>query len=245
MSDVTFCSGMQRAATLWAYQVSIILQSLAATRLGKALRYGALDVSLSDKVMASVQSNDVWVLKTSVLSPAGVARLARFDIKHICMLRDPRDCVLSRQIHKNETFNQSLDAVATDLKWVGLYFRLKRSLFLRYEDMVLDPGAAIHQIAAYLDMSLEKRLVKDIIERTDISAMRELQQDLMQQFQSADWHDPITGMSANHIHSGASGQWRNHYDAEQITQLHQQLGVWIVSLGYDEASVLRIPKVKH
>ena len=73
-------------------------------------------------------------------------------------------------------------------------------LFLKYEDMLADPGRAARAVAGFLEIPVDEAVINAIVEGASIEAMKT---------------NPLTQMGFGHFRKGQAGQWREYFTPEQ------------------------------
>jgi hypothetical protein len=77
------------------------------------------------------------------------------------------------------------------LEWYAASLEDPNILFLRYEDMIEDPSAAIAKVAAFIDCGNTPEIVAKVVEASSISNMKK-----------------SSGVYAGNVRKGGVGNWR-------------------------------------
>jgi hypothetical protein len=104
------------------------------------------------------------------------------------------------------------------LAWWRASQQTDRILFLTYEDLYRDLGAAVERIAGFLDIPLTPALCASVVEQSRFEAMA-----ANAQINTA---PPKDGYSNRTLRKGQVGDWRNHFSPEQRARFdtrYQQL----------------------
>ena len=85
-------------------------------------------------------------------------------------------------------------------------------LFLRYEDMKMDPKEAIRKTANYLGKGdLSDQVIDRIVEATSFDSMKK---DKSVNYEWVPFDKSLPG----HIRKGVVGDWKNHFQDEQLVR---------------------------
>jgi hypothetical protein len=162
------------------------------------------------------------------------------SVRNIFTIRDPRDCVASRQLKTKDTFENSLRLIIQNLSAYYPYYRkYNNTFFIRYEEMMQDAHRFIKSIAAHLRVTLHDDVASRIHEETSIENARKIAESLSARPPDTLIHDrdhlvdPLTMLHDNHIQGGICGRWRDEYTTEQKKVLMNALRPWLLVLGYE------------
>ena len=174
--------------------------------------------------------------------------------KIICIVRDPRDVVLSyydfqrkyrhiqdgypMQDYVNDFVRGNLNSrdwgtwgenVAS---WFYTRGKTKDFLLLRYEDMMADPARELTRTAAFLGIDSDPAHIEQAVQRSSADRMRE-----MEKRESKDWV-----ATKNHrqdipfVRVAKSGGWKEKLPLECVAQIESAWGEVMVALGYELVS---------
>lgn len=174
--------------------------------------------------------------------------------KIICIVRDPRDVVLSyyefqrKYRHIQDGYpiqNYVNDFVSGNLNskgwgtwgenvasWYYTRGKTKDFLLLRYEDMMTDPVRELARTATFLGLDSDPARIEQAVRRSSADRMRE-----MEKRESKDWV-----ATKNHrqdipfVRVAKSGGWKEKLPAECVAQIEAAWGEIMVALGYELAS---------
>jgi len=176
------------------------LCGLVAECLSKPFYASYLEGDALDKFLLSDAAlrPGVSVFKTHLIGPRA-AHLARSGIiKNICTLRDPRDCVASRQEFKSESLSDSIGLVrASYTTAMGLD---DAALFLDFENIKTSPVSVILDMMEYLGIDFESadEVAGILSEEFSLEKMKKMEPN--------NGIDPLTEIHENHFHGGESGK---------------------------------------
>ncbi len=173
--------------------------------------------------------------------PQNLNVLEQSNLKYIIGVRDPRDKVISEYWHSrnfpkhwahDQTQKLSISEFITyklesgefekeTLNWIRNWLKnrdLKKSIVVRYEDMLNEPNAILKKIFNFLCFKIEQNKIDDIIEINSF--------------------DKITGRKRGEsddtkfIRKGVSGEWKDIFSKNQKLQFSKIGEDVIKSLGY-------------
>jgi hypothetical protein len=242
--DIILCSGMMRSASTWSFNVCRLLASEISTTLKVTFKsvspkYEELDNYLRDRA-----KEGILVIKSHFQTDLAIKLIHTNMIKNVCTIRDPRDCVASRQLFEKESFERSVYLIETCLFYVGLFQRSNNTLYIRYEEMVGNPYEYIKLISHYLGFPIDETLVREIDNQTNKSKIKMISDTLKtkphETLLRVDSHvvDPVTQIHENHIQGGICGRWKTELNKDQIKIVTDRFKPWLITLGYEtEASI--------
>ena len=174
-------------------------------------------------------------------SPGNLAILKKSNLKYIIGVRDPRDKLISEYWHSRnfpghwahkQAYKQSIKEFISHklesgefeketLNWIRIWLEnrdIKKSIVVRYEDMLNDPKTTLGNIFNFLNFNIEQKKIDNII---DINSFAK-----------------ITGRKrgesddTNFIRKGISGEWKTIFSEEHKSQF-SKIGEDVVErLGY-------------
>jgi hypothetical protein len=181
----------------------------------------------------------VTVIKTHKVGLEAFDRIHSGKAKAVCTFRDPRDCAVSLRTFVGEKLEEVTKGILIGLELIKLYEMSPHTLFVRYEEMIVNPLEQIRRIAAHLNIELTEEQFRQIDHQTNLQASRRICQELKHRPEAkifrADTHrvDPATNLHDNHIFSGDPGRWRLELTSEQARSLTRLFRPWLLSLGYE------------
>ena len=98
-------------------------------------------------------------------------------------------------------------------------------LFIKFEDLILDPGKEFSKILSFYEINLGKKLIKNIIENT------KGKKDMISNINESKilpW-----AMSSN-FRSGKIGNWKNEFSDENLSKAKLLLGKSLIDQGYEK-----------
>ncbi len=142
----------------------------------------------------------------------------RFDpgLHVLCMMRDPRDIVISKHGKQPEQFFSSLASWRLGLPYIEKFQSHPRFKVIRYEDLVSDPDSIQSDLKCWLPWLQEK-------------------------FKFSQYHlvvkplqDSVNALNGvRPIASGSVGVWRNHYGrVKQQIAAHGSISDGLIKYGY-------------
>lgn len=241
------CTGMMRSGSTWSYNVCRLVGAMAAKQLNLPFGSTYLDGKHLDNFIRNraPKRKGIMVIKSHFPGALALKLIKLNRVNSICTLRDPRDCIASRQVFNEESFEKSVRFIKGNLSYVDFYQNAGSTLFIRYEEMKSDPAAKIRDIAAYLRINLTDQHVADIHERTSMEKAAEIAEAIESRpreelIRDRDHYvDPETNLHEGHIRGGKIGRWKDELSAEQIETITRELGPWLVRLGYETEESLQ------
>lgn len=111
-------------------------------------------------------------------------------------------------------------------------------LVQRYETLVVDPGAAVRQIAAHLGITLGQGEDVTLAEENSLRANRRRTEALAQRLRDGDEtarRDPHSLLHADHVRTGTVGGWRGEVTPAQLFYLAAVCSDWLLANGYESS----------
>lgn len=166
----------------------------------------------------------------------------------ICIVRDPRDVVLSQYHYhrKRLKFDDTYpieDFVSRFLRgetcphgswgenvstWLITRLNDPRFLLLRYEDMISDTPRELAKIAGFLGISATPQQMLQAVERSSADRMRELERVQGDRFSLTDSRPDL-----HFVRVAKSGDWKSGLSDAAIVKIEAAWGPLMRSLGYE------------
>jgi hypothetical protein len=244
--EIILCTGMMRSASTWSFNVCRLLGDLFACRLNLPFGSSYLNGKELDNFIRERMKSEPGVVVVKIHTPGKLALecVQKNIIKNICTIRDPRDCVASRQLFEKEPFEQSVRLIKNNLVYVSFFQGCEHTLFIRYEEMMRNGSVQIKRICNYLQIEIDDNQLHDVDTRTNIASMKRVADSLKTKQPEtllrdrSHFVDPVTHIHENHVHGGTCGRWKTEMTSDQVTFLTRELKPWLISLGYEtEASI--------
>jgi GT2 family glycosyltransferase len=234
-------TGMMRSGSTWQYQVACDLACL----LGPAefLGYRELDDFAKEYDRIS-SAKGVIVVKMHPPHEL-VAELARQGQARILYsFRDIRDVVYSSahklMLQPRQVLEWYLPAI---LEGHRFWMNCTNRFAMRYEDFLASSVVALSQLAEFLDVSIMPEKIAEIDRRYSLDANRErasekkrkLEQDGCDLSDSkyTCLHDHEELVHWNHLRTGEKKKWWQLATAEELAQLGDACGDWLIENGYE------------
>lgn len=239
---IIFCTGLIRSGSTWSYNVCRIIGTALAGQLKIPFWCGYRDAGNLDSVLDDVtnRENAIAVIKTHWPSKRVLEFMRHKSVKNVYTIRDPRDCVASRQLKTKDTFENSLQLIVKNLAaYFPHYRQLENTLFIRYEEMMQDARRSVNLIASHLGVALSEDVASRIHQETSMENAKRIAESLRARSPDTLIHDrdhlvdPLTMLHDNHIQGGICGRWREEYNSEQKRTLMKALKPWLLVLGYE------------
>jgi hypothetical protein len=246
--NIILCSGMMRSASTWSFNVCRLLAILVANQLKIPTGATYLESDKLDDFLKQRMDNEpgIIVLKTHLPGNYALELIHSNKIKNVCTIRDPRDCVASRQLFDKESFQQSINWIKRDLSFIDLYLQTNNTLFIQYEIMIKHTQSQIQRICRYLDIEIGPSHLSEIDMLTGINSSRRISETLKthppQTVLRSGSHlvDTVTHLHENHIQGGICGRWKTELTREQIKIVNKEFREWLIILGYETELSLEI-----
>ena len=170
----------------------------------------------------------------------------RVTLGSVYIVRDPRDVVVSLAHHNGTSIDRAvalmadpaatLSANITSGKWqlrqrlstwsghVESWLNQGKSLLLRYEDMLVDPGDGLGRVARHLGLDAAPDAIQRAVEATRFARLRAAED------RDGFRESPITG--ARFFRRGVAGGWRDTLTAAQAERIVTDHSVVMARLDY-------------
>lgn len=245
--NITLCTGMMRSGSTWSFNVARLLMEQSAKQLNKKFfssydDYLSLDNFLQEH--ASTTSTFI-VIKAHHPSNYALKLINEEQVKNICTIRDPRDCVASNQLLEDKDFDESFGFTKIHLEYIQHYLNTGSTLFVRYEEMMENPIRKIDVIAKYLNINAAEEIIKYIHQETNIEAAKKIIENIPSQPKEAVHEeqshlvDNKTILHQDHIHGGKIGRWKNDLNQEQQKTVNQEFKEMLIKLGYETSESMK------
>lgn len=191
----------------------------------------------------ALKKSGIAVIKTHFPGKLALQLIRAQKIHNLCTIRDPRDCVASRQLFEKEPFERSVEYIADNLAHVDYYRAFSNTLILRYEEMMDDSTAQIKKILGYLEFKMNDLQIGAINSNTSISAARKVSSDLEYLppetvfIDRSHRVDPLSQIHQNHINGGHSGRWVSELSNVQKEVIIGKFRPWLEKYGYETSGI--------
>ena len=195
-----------------------------------------MDIFKEFRIKLAVIRGHTWAL------PNNIDVLEKSNLKYIIGVRDPRDKLISEYWHSrnfpghwaHEQANEQTieEFISYKLKsdefenetldWISSWLKnrdKKKSIIVRYEDILIDPRIVIEKIFNFLGFKIEKKKIDNIIEKNS--------------FDNITGRKRGTSDDTKFVRKGVSGEWKNIFSKEQKL-LFSKIGKDVIeNLGYN------------
>ena len=169
--------------------------------------------------------------------------------KVICVMRNPFDQLVSfyhfckmnmglglytgswgefyHDLYKQDKlcFGEYFDHVAG--WWEAREAHADHILYVKYEDMIKDPRAALLQVASFLGKELSESLIEEILEKTSFKSMKD------NPSVNKDKERHMLNDVVPFMRKGKVGDWKNFFTAEQTAEMDKLYREKIVTRGLE------------
>lgn len=234
---------MKRSGSTWSFNVCRILNQLKAQQLNHSYEsYFRDKESLEKQLEIIAQSNNQthYTIKTHIFTQNVIDMLIANDFYNVCTIRDPRDCVTSEFLFHEQPLEKAVIKTLHSLSHVAAFVQIGKVLFIRYEQMMQDPKKYIKQIADYLNISCDEKVIEHIHAQTNIEASKQISENITNQpaetyhQEQGDYVDQTTYLHTGHVQGGHIGRWQNDLNPEQQRYVNDKLQPWLVLMGYSD-----------
>ena len=176
------------------------------------------DIFKEFKNRLAVIRGHTWAL------PDNIDVLDKSNLKYIIGVRDPRDKLISEYWHSRnfpghwahkQTNEQTIEDFISDklesgeleketLEWIRNWLKnrnSKKSIIIRYEDMLIDPKIVLEKIFNFINFNIEQKKIEDIIE--------------INSFHKVTGRKRGKSDDTKFIRKGVSGEWKTIFNEEQ------------------------------
>ena len=156
--------------------------------------------------------------------PENLKLLEKSNLKYIINVRDPRDKLISEYWHSRnfpghwahkQANEQSVEDFISNklesreleketLDWIRNWLKnrnSKKSIIIRYEDMLIDPKIVLEKIFNFINFNIEQKKIEDIIE--------------INSFHKVTGRKRGKSDDTKFIRKGVSGEWKTIFNEEQ------------------------------
>ena len=241
---LVFIAGLPKSGTTWLENLIGAIpgyRRLVCYDLNNSL----FEHKLESAVLEVLPSRGNFFTKTHVeASIEGVSALRRFGVPTVIMVRDLRDQCVSRfyhvlndpthRHHKLYSQNERSDAFSHCVKitideyltWVDDWLNAAEIdqdsfLVVRYEDMYSNPKKEFKSVLTHFDIKLTEEAVDNIL--NSISNSSRDGKNVAQRLKT----------HKNTLRKGGSGDWKNHFSAEDIERFKLKANNQLIKLGYE------------
>jgi len=231
---------MQRSGSTLQFQITARL--VEAAGLGKRVEW--VKASHFATLQQKYATDESWkVIKTHACSEQMIEEFDRRNAMGVYCYRDLRDAFVSAMRKHDLTFEQMWKAefLETCLRQFRKWTVLPRVLLSKYETMLVDVPGEVARIAAHVGVHADDEKCRQIAAEYSLERQKERigeakKSGKLQRAYGNAFYDPHTQLHANHIYSGATGEWRSALSAEQIAKIDAIAGDWLVAHGYEVGS---------
>ena len=170
------------------------------------------------------------VFKSHVMTPEIEEEFKKGNAIGLKTIRDIRDVVVSLAHKKDRTYDYIINKrLQYHLDIFKPWEKIDQMYTARYEDFAFDLKNEIIRIAEYLEIEVTDEIVDAIYDKCNI----ETHKKYIEQVDYTDKkYDKKTMLHPNHIHSGATHQWKEKLDINQIEEIEEQARDWMVNNDY-------------
>lgn len=231
-----FCAGMMRSGSTLQYQIAKTVVEGAGRGIGAGSCVPGRFRELLDRYDDAGQ---LRVVKCHRYLPTARARLRRGEARALYIYRDLRDVVVSMMHKEKRSFRQMMEAgfvqqlLEDDAIWSGQ----PNTLVSVYQEVTADVAAEVERIAGFLGIEVAPSEVERIAAEHSLDRQkRRIEGFDFGQAGVAEGRtsllDPDTLLHHNHVRSGRSGQWSDVLTPEQVAEIEQIAGSWLVERGF-------------
>jgi len=214
------------------------------SRQGPVQGLGYMDEAFDESHGAAVRAGGRFVVKIHPPQPVMLQLAAEGHARVIYTYRDIRDVIYS--------FAHKLLTEPSEIleHWSGpimegfrQWTAAPRCLVIRYEDFCDDSPTDIRRLARFLDIPIHDAWLRLLDNEFDLEANRSRAQNKCQELlqQQLDLSDPQHAcrhahgelVHWNHIRSGAIGGWQYVATVEELEQLRDRFGPWLIEHAYE------------
>ncbi len=160
------------------------------------------------------------------------SHLVKFDARFVHLVRDGRDVVVSRYFYEKEfcvangihdsfdvPFDEYVGRVAGEWRgYVTAWLHVQKTYF-RYEEFLRDPAGSLRSLLAHLGLIAADSTVERAVANNTREKMKE-------SLAAAFRHNTF-------VRKGVSGDWRNHFSADNVHVFKEAAGPLLIRLGYE------------
>lgn len=215
--NVVLCTGVMRSASTWSYNVCRVIVGMVAEKLGMPFYSQYMEEEELEKFLLSDASlnNGAMVVKAHRVGLNAIMLTRKGIVKNVCTIRDPRDCVASRRLFKDETFETSVNLVKS-----SFYSPMRlqdETLYVDYKDIIDDPVLEIRWIMEHLNIqSPDNSIVAAHIHDA-------LTMDKVKEINPEGEVDSATEFHKNHTHGGIIGRWQEELNPREVEYIMMNL----------------------
>lgn len=225
--NVALSTGVMRSGSTWAYNVLRVLFHMVAERHGFEQHAQYMDPwVLEEFLKAHIEvPGVVAVIKAHYTDTTARVMIREGVVKNVCTVRDPRDCVASRQAFKAESLEYSIRLVRSTFEHAARYD--PNTLMVLYDHLMERPAREIGRIAQYVKLKFPDEVYAEMATALSMGEMRKISDTLGQNPKAVKAHDGLVDtvslIHTRHIQSGAVGRYKRDFDTETAHLVSREL----------------------
>lgn len=232
-----FCGGMHRAGSTVQYLLTKEIVEYSGT--GKALGYVKKQVFPEIYQKNQSQYKNI-VVKSHRVFPDIVKLFECSEAVAVYVYRDLRDTVVSK-IKKSEDsfqYSQVLKRIQLNLRSYYQWQQVSPILVSRYEEMVNNLEQEAIRISNFLGLEISSEFAANLANKYSINEQKKRISNIrnnstnIKETKSGSIVDQETLLHDNHIHSGASEQWKSELTPIQVAFIEDQACEWLIAHDY-------------
>ena len=223
---VILCDGMVRSGSTWSFNVALkLLKSCDPSR--KA--FGTYNDNPAVLAAAIKPRFSNLVIKSHSLDPFGQELCVRGAIKTIYTWREPSDVVASCTRMFGSSAPHWIGVLRNALRIWRFHQTTNSACIVSYEEIRLEPLAAIERIAGYLGLAIESEQLRGIAEEFSFERVKRFSQHIgglepsRQIRGDYDVFDRVTLFHKDHIRNGGIGYGASQLDHSHLDEIDAML----------------------
>jgi len=252
---IVFIAGMPRAGSMWTYNVVRELYKINKITVIPEQIPKDESALITEAVQSTVVDGEVYCIKTHFKLPDPLP--TQHNVKIICNIRDVRDACLSYKRFMRVDFETCINVMREMMAATDYYLNAftGNRFMVRFEELGDEHLDAIGKIAAFLGLPVSKKQTADIWAaykkssvKKNLDKLSEIKVDKDGRIKGTKYQknydtvrnrdgtyrifDKTTSFQTNHITSAKDGEWKTHFNNEQIEQIISLSEDWLKKYGY-------------
>ena len=233
---IVFCCGMPRTGSTLQYLLT--KEIVESCKNGRVMGFVNDNETFLERLQCIDVEREVVAIKCHRYLAAFDEVFVRGHGKAVFVYRDIRDALVSRLNHLDIDFDYKIarSFIVSSLKFYDAWTATPNVHVTSYEAMTADVMSEAVSIGGHLGIAIPNELAAALADKYGIDQQRQR----IQEFDYAregvrtntSVYDPETQLHQNHIHSGASEQWRSSLTEEQVRFVESLAGEWLTERGY-------------